>query len=483
MPHARARSSPRSNVSYNGKYSKLWRRFYEPLVLLSILGSTRGRHSDAPVSTPLHRFLDNLAYICDHQKGGNTTSAVAIEDTPQLAVFWVASNCPNQCGKTVPFLRLVLESARAIADSCPQQRGDLTGQLVRECFSFAQARVKKEEALLRKEITKCMGYLRSIEDLKLVDWLSGFVEKEGFDLCVHAYAQRDSAEMRRFNDVPRLREDVAADSVTCKAIAAVTHRLGRLAHHIRAPQKIVQDVIENDHLRNVLDEFTVQSIGGQDVVVRPAVDADVSMHGIMNRMLPKGEIAKPQYRDAASVMNHKYAIVDRFRQQYGNSNFKPTIHAEVQVLEHFWVAKSGKRRHFFEDDRYVGCSKPACYCCHLYFEAHPAKCVIPQTSKRIYLNWGLRNLAPPSSNNHVNPSGDGYVHQRDMLNKMVQRIRDDALDQILRKAEPPALWHPDSLTGFTWAANNDINILSAICDESDGDDSDSGGGARLQVLG
>jgi len=260
--------------------------------------------------------------------------------------------------------------------------------------------------------------------------------------------------MRRFNDLLS-EHDLPVYSEQSIAIRAVTHEIGRLAHHIRAPHQVVEDVLRrNDHLlRNVLDEFVVRAIGPQPVVCRPDVDPNITMHAIMKRMLPKGEMLKPQYRDAASVMNDKYGIVDGFKKQYGDKNFKPLIHAEVQVLEHFWASDKNNRneknqgRQFLDDDRFIGCSKPACYCCHLYFESHPARCVVPQTSKKVYPNWGLKALSNGPQDD------DYYIHQRDILNKMVQRIRDDALDQILRKAAAPAPWHPDSLTGFTWNAN------------------------------
>ena len=43
---------------------------------------------------------------------------------------------------------------------------------------------------------------------------------------------------------------------------------------------------------------------------------------------------------------------------------KPVVHAEIHLVELF--CRSEKR--LLEDDDYVGCSKPACLCCHLYIE-------------------------------------------------------------------------------------------------------------------
>ncbi len=87
--------------SYDKKYFQLWRRFYEPLVMLKILGSTRGEHSAKPEQpSPVHRFLDNLAYLSDHVKGGSTTSAIGLENAPKRFNFWIASNEPKQSDKS-----------------------------------------------------------------------------------------------------------------------------------------------------------------------------------------------------------------------------------------------------------------------------------------------------------------------------------------------------------------------------------------------
>lgn len=68
-------------------------RFYERLVLLYTLGSTRGEHSYAALSIeqsisqlPLEdvwrRFLNELAYMCDYDKGGDTVTAIGLESSP-----------------------------------------------------------------------------------------------------------------------------------------------------------------------------------------------------------------------------------------------------------------------------------------------------------------------------------------------------------------------------------------------------------------
>ncbi|KAI1295096.1 hypothetical protein F5Y03DRAFT_310112 [Xylaria venustula] len=443
--------SPKLKVSlsarrHDKKYFQLWRRFYEPLVLLRILGKTRGEHSPNPEQqNPVHRFLDNLAYLLDHDKGGLTTSAIGLEDASERFNFWVASNNPKHSIKSAAFLTSILHDLRKIADSPTSGRVLLQENLVRRCIVFAMHRVKKEAKMLYKLVTKCMRLLTSTEDTELCQWLQQFKGAEPSEICFLAYQGRDSPMMKRLGRHLQPHGDLSVVDGQFVAIKDFIHRLGRLAHHIRAPQQIVEDVSNHAGLRNILDEFQVHPIKPQLTIDRPQAEPDIHIYSIMNRMLPCGEF-DARYREAADAMNQKYNIVSHFKKEYNNKSFAPLMHAEIQVLEHFW----GKRQ-FFNDDRYIGCSKPACYCCHLYMQHHPARCVVPQTSRNVYLNWGLKALPQGSLDAE-------YIHQRDILNEMAKSIRKDALDQILRKTSA-APWHPDSQTGFTQRA-------PSVCDEA-----------------
>jgi hypothetical protein len=117
---------------------------------------------------------------------------------------------------------------------------------------------------------------------------------------------------------------------------------------------------------------------------------------------------------------------------YCDNNFKPRVHAEVQMLDLF----HSKDLKFEESDIFVACSKPACYCCSLYFRHHPLRPVMPASHQTIHKNW-----RPPDfilGNNT----------QRDILNKMIEDVRTEALHQIDQR-RPNAQWHPDSTTGIT----------------------------------
>lgn len=79
---------------------KLEKSFYESLVVLAILGKSRGanilshdeyhRDLDSSESNPqrLRRaYVRSLAYLCDYEKGGDSATAIAIQTTPRGLVY------------------------------------------------------------------------------------------------------------------------------------------------------------------------------------------------------------------------------------------------------------------------------------------------------------------------------------------------------------------------------------------------------------
>jgi hypothetical protein len=175
---------------------------------------------------------------------------------------------------------------------------------------------------------------------------------------------------------------------------------------------------------------------------RPPPRKSTNVEAALRRMLPMEAPELDVYRQALALMDEPLKISERFINDYRDSKNKTRVHAEVQILHYF----DQHDEEFAESDKYVACSKPACFCCHLYFRHHPGGFVEPRSHYKIYLNW-----QPPG----IESAGTGKKNQlRDILNLMIKDIRKDALSQIIRKAAPRG-YHPDSITGIS------LSILAA----------------------
>lgn len=168
-------SSWTSSVSPNRPWfhsqERLLSRFHEPLVLLYTPGRTRGGHTNVamppredlanlPLKDIRRMFLNELTYMCDYDKGGETVSALALQDTPQKHIFWVASNTGSKM-KVVEFLNSLFTKVLHMeaAPNIPQ----LVAEVASQCISFATPRIKKYRSHLKPLLRRCISHLGARE--------------------------------------------------------------------------------------------------------------------------------------------------------------------------------------------------------------------------------------------------------------------------------------------------------------------------------
>jgi hypothetical protein len=146
--------------------SKRFKRFYEALVLLYVLGQTRGPHtSSAPVDRQyeendhnIQRLLvDSLAYFCAYEKGGPRVTAMALEKTPTgRVVFWIAANRLNK-EKVVPFLEQILNSLAGLDPEADHTA--LEERIFERAVEFGKSRVKSYCVSLESALNVCIEVL------------------------------------------------------------------------------------------------------------------------------------------------------------------------------------------------------------------------------------------------------------------------------------------------------------------------------------
>lgn len=130
-------------------------------------------------------------------------------------------------------------------------------------------------------------------------------------------------------------------------------------------------------------------------------------------------------------------FAELFRRRYS----KPCLHAEIAVLEHFYR----RSRHFVNDDRYIGCSKPSCYCCHLFCRLHPLQVLPRPCHGDTWPKWSLPPLPDDSS--------DVSTTRQHLMCAMPAEMTRDLLTDLSSQSKPSLSW-PESTTGIgntrTW---------------------------------
>ncbi|PWY90894.1 hypothetical protein BO70DRAFT_307279 [Aspergillus heteromorphus CBS 117.55] len=421
-------------------YKRLLGRFYEPLFLLRVLGQTRGQHTVSPPDHSLEqarrrKFLRNLAYVCDFTKGGSSCTAIGLEDSETCYRFWVASNAHGD--KIVEFatnalghLKRTTTTPREFDEE--QDKANFTSF----CLNFAIGRVKKERQCLFHAIKLCYripGSVKTKQDQAIKDSLDSILGQDDcLALCHYAYVHRKSEFVREIGLKSQNEERLMGPRDRRSPFASVIHYLGRLANHIRAPSQLVEDAC---HLSQILDSHQVAAITYVPSVPRPVPDNLTTLDGILNRMLKKDDPERLQIRNLLLSMNFRSQshTFQAFLEQYDKCT--PQVHAEVQALNHFfWLNLS-----FVGNDRYIACSKPACVCCELYFRHHPARMVVPESHRKVWVNWSPQLVKDPTKGNPE------YDLQVKVLNEMTTEIRRAVIAQIFGQSSSSP-WHPDSQT-------------------------------------
>lgn len=166
-------------------------RFYEPLGLLFALGKARGEHTrraspsseqiDSLAASQLKRkFLDELAFLCDHEKGGDTVTAIGLEQTPQSHIYWVAANkCPQ--GRIVPFLEKLLATLREWHEHEDIQR--LSADIFRLSITFSHAKIKTYSRYLLSSFEKLKRF-PNWADAAICELCTFFVWTDSVLTCV-----------------------------------------------------------------------------------------------------------------------------------------------------------------------------------------------------------------------------------------------------------------------------------------------------------
>ncbi|EDN05919.1 predicted protein [Histoplasma mississippiense (nom. inval.)] len=425
---------------YPNRRERLLRRFYEPLVLLHTLGSTRGVHTNRlPVSPSdnslvkdcRRSFLNELAYVCDYEKGGDTVTAIGLESTPQGCTFWVASNT-SPTAKIIPFLKLLLQTLERIANSTAPGQGDKE-DIAKLCISFGSRRIKKYRSLFSRELAGCRKFIAANKEALggLELWLQRFCNFDPNDLvylCNLAFENRKSPDMRHLKELCDEPPYKASKDAIHNKFGRLRHYIGRLAHHIRAANSLVSTASK---LRHLLNGFSIRAITTParaewlPPIDEAAVRGKTLLDKVLVRMLPAKSPQLGFYQQELRKMDEA-------------TQTQPFAHEFTQRYK-CWSISTKKHLN----------SKTQIDILHVANRLVTAASYTSGTIQ-IYLNWRPPDVSLKSDAGAANgeEENESQILQRNILNAMIREIRKDALHQIAGK-QKPFNWHPDSHTGIT----------------------------------
>jgi hypothetical protein len=223
----------------------------------------------------------------------------------------------------------------------------------------------------------------------------------------------------------------------------IRHYVGRLGAASRATKVLAHGAINHADL---FSGFTLHIERSGAICERPQTYPGLALSGISGRMFPNSSRALQSFREAIARLDDRGSIMSRITDHYQNKDWKPRVHAELQLLEALNDADCA----FYDDDKYIACSKPACFCCFHYICEHPGSFSRPPCHNKVYLNWRPPDLATGSKERH---------HQQHVIiTSVTKHVRQAAIQKVLN-ADRGSKWHPDSSTGIT--PSNVLHVSSS----------------------
>ena len=273
----------------------------------------------------------------------------------------------------------------------------------------------------------------------MIAWLSSFKghEEDKLRFYRRAYEVQAAPYMKELNKRSgKGFTSTLTEGLNEKNFLQLRHYVGCLSSHVKAARTLVAAAMR---FPAYFDNFEIECLpSSTPAKLPPPLNHQTTLNDIIGCMLKTEDTSKVFYQEALNAMDTKFKIYERLKKEYKDPTFLPHVHAELILLDHFYKG----RYNFVDGDKYIGCSKPACYCCYHYISVHPGNFAHPASHNKTYLAW----RPPDIVGDDVEESAK--KHRRDIMNKVIEIIRTDVLEQIDKKSGSCHM-HPDSTTGIT----------------------------------
>ncbi|KAF9887618.1 hypothetical protein FE257_009711 [Aspergillus nanangensis] len=390
-------------------------------------------------------FVDALSYACAYKKEAAYVTAVALEKRPDEIVVWLAANQGVEPA-VVNFVNNTLIIVQWLAANpsahLRNEDGKATLRLLTEqVLRFNSPKIKAYYGqIMNLAAPAVMGKLSGKEyegDSEIVifkQWLSENLQKNGVqlqeaDMVNLASKCHDSRHI--FGVLRRL----AIESHDPPTFERLFKLLGKLGKHVVMCKRIVEAtrVLRSDFARGM----RVETVPGSRPVPMPFTPRKYNIRDISNRMF-RDTTERDQFISRLRTIYNPDEL-DRLLAQEHLSG-KTIVHAELLILDHF--ERTGGD--FLNNaDKYIGCSKPACYLCYQYICSHPGGYVRPPSHQKLYVKWRLPDIRENERN-----AATRLRNQDQILRRMIEFVRRDLKNDIANrvgKLKP----HPDSTAGGT----------------------------------
>jgi hypothetical protein len=224
-------------------------------------------------------------------------------------------------------------------------------------------------------------------------------------LSIRAYSLRSTEAYFQLKELIRKEPDISA-------YRHIRHYLGRLASWAKSTHFVVDAAKSHRLLTRHVKVRYVQSPSpvsrGESATEETALQALVAA------------LTRVGVPDARRMCNSRLRpLLEPYAKRWRSLGTGTTVHAEVIMLDHFYHHKLT----FAYGKRYIGCSKPSCFCCGIYMSNHPLQPQERQCHNNVWIRW-----SPPQ----LFSRGIGYQSGAidDAMGALAERIRQNIKEEM-----------------------------------------------------
>lgn len=159
-------------------------------------------------------------------------------------------------------------------------------------------------------------------------------------------------------------------------------------------------------------------------------------------------------RDArAKCQSTWQPLVEMYEERWKSIERGPIVHAEMIMLDHFDLYNLP----FAHGKRYIGCSKPSCFCCAVYMANHPLKLATRTCHNNVWAKWAL----PRWIQGEKMDSSEGRDDVMDNLSNLIKQSVRETLSRSAMDPHQPMLDSVTDLSASLPTLLHSVRTLSA----------------------
>ena len=189
--------------------------------------------------------------------------------------------------------------------------------------------------------------------------------------------------------------------------------LCKLGQHVHIAKKLIEAAVSLS--QDFMDEFCIKVLPSSKEQKLPLLAKEATIESTIGRMF-SSPVDQSQFMARLQFIWDPPELTELLQKQHKT---KTRVHAELILLDHF--DKHGLN--FLDnDDKYIGCSKPACYLCYAYITHHPGRYTVPSSHQKLYMGWRHPDVDPNATKIRA--------QQEQIMLKLIEDVRRDIKTDI-----------------------------------------------------